>query len=198
MPQNSSSDAEMIRALFDAIPSFVFAVDQDVRIIEYNTAAATLVGDNRELVLAQRSGEALQCLNATAGGCGQALHCRSCVIRSSVASAFEGGVVVRRRTKMELRSEGRSKEVYLMISASPFTYKEKPLVLLVLEDVSQVVELQFLIPVCSKCKKVRADKEYWTRLETYCREFLGAEFSHGYCPDCFDAEVAAMEKMKKK
>ncbi len=198
MSKNSSSDADLIRVLFDAIPNYVFAVDEDVRIVEYNTAAAALVGEKRDLVLTQRGGEVFHCLNASSGGCGRSTQCKSCVIRSSVSEAFDGGKVVRRRTKLDIEADGKSKGAYLLISASPIVYKEKTLVLLVLEDVSQVVELQYLIPICAKCKKVRSDKNYWTRLEQYCRDHLGAEFTHGYCPDCFKAEVEAMERRKTK
>jgi len=33
-------------------------------------------------------------------------------------------------------------------------------------------------------KKVREDNGYWIRIETYVRDHLEAEFSHGICPEC--------------
>ena len=53
------------------------------------------------------------------------------------------------------------------------------------EAVSKVHTLQGLLPICSYCKKIRDDRNYWTDVESYIVEFSDAEFSHGVCPDCF-------------
>jgi len=49
--------------------------------------------------------------------------------------------------------------------------------------------LRGLIPICAQCKKVRDDKGYWKSVESYIREHSDAEFSHGYCPECFDKAI---------
>jgi len=56
--------AEFLRTILDAIPSLVFVVDDDVRIQEYNAAAAEQLTVQRSLVLIRRGGEVLYCLNA--------------------------------------------------------------------------------------------------------------------------------------
>lgn len=48
----------------------------------------------------------------------------------------------------------------------------------------EVKELKGLIPICSKCKKIRDDQGYWEHIETYISTHSNAEFSHGICPDC--------------
>ncbi len=50
-----------------------------------------------------------------------------------------------------------------------------------LEDIKT---LNGLIPICSHCKKIRDDKGYWNRLETYIDEHSEATLSHGICPEC--------------
>jgi ABC-type uncharacterized transport system substrate-binding protein len=50
----------------------------------------------------------------------------------------------------------------------------------------QIKTLQGIIPICSKCKKIRNDKGYWDQVEQFIAEHTEAEFSHGLCPDCFD------------
>jgi len=50
---------------------------------------------------------------------------------------------------------------------------------------SQVKQLSGLLPICSYCKKVRDDKNYWQRVETYIVAHSHARFSHGICPDCW-------------
>jgi len=49
---------------------------------------------------------------------------------------------------------------------------------------SQVKTLSGLLPICSRCKRIRDDQGYWSRLETYITEHSTAQFSHGLCPDC--------------
>lgn len=48
----------------------------------------------------------------------------------------------------------------------------------------QVRTLQGLIPICSYCKRVRDEREYWERVESYVSARSDARFSHGICPEC--------------
>lgn len=54
------------------------------------------------------------------------------------------------------------------------------------ETIANVKQLKGLLPMCSYCKKIRNDADYWQQLETYISEHSGAEFSHGVCPSCFE------------
>ena len=47
-----------------------------------------------------------------------------------------------------------------------------------------IKQLQGMLPICSECKKIRDDKGYWNRIESYISRHSGVEFSHGICPDC--------------
>jgi DNA-binding response OmpR family regulator len=49
--------------------------------------------------------------------------------------------------------------------------------------------LRGLLPICSYCKKIRDDRNYWTEVESYLSEVSDAEFSHGVCPDCYDRHL---------
>ena len=52
---------------------------------------------------------------------------------------------------------------------------------------AMVKQLSGLLPICSYCKKIRRDGNYWQQLEAYLSEHSEAEFSHGVCPECFEA-----------
>ena len=69
-----------------------------------------------------------------------------------------------------------------------------------LEDaLSQVKQLQGILPICSYCKKIRDDQNYWQRVESYISEHSEAQFSHGVCPDCYEGVVKPeVEKFKSK
>jgi CheY-like chemotaxis protein len=50
---------------------------------------------------------------------------------------------------------------------------------------AEVKQLQGLLPICSYCKSIRDDGNYWQNLESYIAEHTNALFSHGICPSCF-------------
>ena len=51
---------------------------------------------------------------------------------------------------------------------------------------SRIKTLSGLLPICSNCKKIRDDKGYWNRIESYIETHSDASFSHGMCPECSD------------
>jgi phosphoserine phosphatase RsbU/P len=53
------------------------------------------------------------------------------------------------------------------------------------EALSNVKQLQGLLPICSYCKSIRDDQNYWRRVETYLTEHSDVQFSHSFCPDCY-------------
>jgi DNA-binding response OmpR family regulator len=59
-----------------------------------------------------------------------------------------------------------------------------------LEDaLSRVKTLQGLLPICSYCKKIRNDRNYWQQVEGYISDHSEAQFSHGICPECYTRYV---------
>ena len=190
---------DLLVTVFNAIPSPIFVVDNDVQIHEYNAAAAALLAANRSTILRRRGGEALHCLHSrdVPEGCGRAPFCKDCVIRNSVSAAFQGNKVVRSRHKMELIRDGHILEIYALITASPFLFQGTNLVLLVVEDISEIMELKRIIPICAICKKVRNDKDYWMQVESYFKEHLDVDFSHGLCPDCYKKQKNELKSMIK-
>jgi len=66
------------------------------------------------------------------------------------------------------------------------------------EALSQVKQLRGLLPICSYCKRVRNDGEYWSQIEEYLRENSDLKISHGICDQCYDkqAEILRQEVAK--
>ncbi len=187
----------LLRKIFDAIPSMVFVVDDDVKVYEYNKAAANFLLIERLSILGNHGGEILHCIHATEApdGCGCAPFCEGCVIRNSVKRAAEGKRIERARTKMEVLRGGKQVEIYALVTASPFSYGGMNLVLLVVEDISIIADLQRLIPICSICHKIRDEKEAWSQIEAYFKDNWDVDFSHSLCPECYKKE---MEKLNKE
>jgi phosphoserine phosphatase RsbU/P len=57
------------------------------------------------------------------------------------------------------------------------------------EALGRVKKLHGLLPICSYCKRIRNDDNYWQQVESYIEEHSGAEFTHGVCPQCYDEIV---------
>ncbi len=57
------------------------------------------------------------------------------------------------------------------------------------EALANVKALQTLLPMCAYCKAIRNDENYWEKVETYFHEHSGVQFSHSYCPTCYDRFV---------
>ena len=57
------------------------------------------------------------------------------------------------------------------------------------DALARVRLLQGLLPICSYCKRIRDDRNYWQQLETYFSEHSDATFTHGVCPECYENRV---------
>ena len=182
------SDDSLYRSILNAIPSPVFIVDDDVRIVDLNRVASALSGQEKGAALTRRGGEVLHCLHSTdvEEGCGKAPFCKRCVIRNSVKSCIEGKAVSRSRMKMDFLPESGHKTLDLLITASPMPSGGEFQALLIIEDITEISMLKSIIPMCMKCRKIRNDEEYWQTVEQYFHDHIGLEFSHGICPACVD------------
>jgi sigma-B regulation protein RsbU (phosphoserine phosphatase) len=55
----------------------------------------------------------------------------------------------------------------------------------ILRSTTHVHQLEGMLPICSYCKKIRDDQNYWQQIEHYLSERTRAEFTHSICPDCY-------------
>ncbi|HOQ46569.1 MAG TPA: PAS domain-containing protein [Bryobacteraceae bacterium] len=174
---------DLYKALIDAIPDPVFVVDGNVRVLDCNPAAAEMIGDS--MFFPSGLGcDMLRCVNANPQGCGLSAACRGCAIRNSVALALKGERPRRTRYKLERMGEEGPVVSHFLVTAAPLNYQGSHLALLILEDISELVELKRMLPICAHCHRVRDDAQYWQDVESYCRRKLDIEFSHGICPEC--------------
>jgi sigma-B regulation protein RsbU (phosphoserine phosphatase) len=66
------------------------------------------------------------------------------------------------------------------------------------QALSQVKQLQGMLPICSYCKKIRNDQNYWQRVEGYISDHTDVEFSHGICPDCHCRVMGELAERRKE
>jgi phosphoserine phosphatase RsbU/P len=63
---------------------------------------------------------------------------------------------------------------------------------------SNVKQLHGLLPICSYCKRIRGDDQYWQQVEGYIAEHSDAQFSHGICPACYVTVSAELDEAAAK
>ncbi len=78
-------------------------------------------------------------------------------------------------------------QVALAIEKKRFEEKQLQLIEKLHAALEEVRTLQGILPICSKCKKIRDDTGYWNQIEVYIQNHSKAMFSHGLCPACSEA-----------
>jgi hypothetical protein len=186
MDESLLANAVFLREIFDAIPAMLLIVDDDVRIFHVNATASNGLGLDIRDVHRKRGGEALHCIHAidVPEGCGRAPACSDCVIRNSVGMAVRGGQTFRKGARMEIGTGDKKIELHLLVSAAPFFHDEKTYVLLTIENISEMIQLKSLLPICIHCKKIKNDEGYWKDVAEYFNAHLDVDFSRGFCEDC--------------
>jgi nitrogen fixation/metabolism regulation signal transduction histidine kinase len=170
-------------AVLEALPIPVFLVDEDMRIATCNPAAAAYLASTEAAIGHRRGGEVLHCLHS-ANGCGRGAGCGDCVIRQVVGAVFHGHRTTRQKADLQLLHDGRMRDVQLWLTATPFYQQGRQWALVVLEDVTELMTLRGLLPICANCKKVRDSQQYWHEVTAYLHEHLNLAFTHGLCPEC--------------
>lgn len=185
MPQNLFDDNDFLIDLFNSIPFAAFVVDGDLCVLFWNSAAGHMIV--KKPAYASRCGEILRCIHSkdVPEGCGHGSFCENCIIRNSVNQAIQGGKVFRKRTVLEPQINGKAGAVPVLVTSSPFKFDGRLLSLLILEDIGELMQLGSLLPICSKCKKIRTGDNEWEPVERFIRKhIIEVDFTHGLCPVC--------------
>jgi DNA-binding CsgD family transcriptional regulator len=193
------NEMKSTRELLDAIPGFVFLMDDDMNILEYNATTEKLMRGERREILRRRGGDVLHCVHShdAPGGCGRGRHCKRCLLRKSVNRAVTGAQCVRRRVRMQLEDGPRKpRELYILVSAAPLARRGRQQAMVILEDVADLMRLRNLMPICTSCKRVRIAPKVWKDVSSFLKRDLEVLLDNSCCPDCSNAqaEVADLRK----
>lgn len=175
-----------IKNFLHELPSAILLVDDDFKIIEMNPAAEEMFHSAPENAIEKLCGEILCCYHALTSqhGCGTSESCKSCVIRNAVMESSGGTSVNRAPYSQKIIQDEKENRVELLVTSFPFIYEGESVVVLVLDDVTELTTLKKCLPICAKCKNIRNDKGYWQQIESYLHEHTDTQFSHSICPDC--------------
>ena len=62
------------------------------------------------------------------------------------------------------------------------------------EALAHVQKLQGLLPICSYCKKVRNEANYWEQVDSYFSSHSDLDFTHSICPACTEKMLEELEE----
>ena len=180
-PQGTS-----LLALLDAFPSLAFIADTDATVLEANWSARQWLGDEAGTRLSRLPGDLLHCVfpHESRGDCGTTEFGPSCVLRRSIEAAAAGRPAPRRVAHMILGATGRSEDRWFQVSASPFAHEGRKLVLVVLEDATQLVELRELLPLCPGCGESREASDPLAQARVFLRKHPDFLFADELCTGC--------------
>lgn len=57
----------------------------------------------------------------------------------------------------------------------------------------ELQSLRGLIPICARCKKIKDSHGYWNAVEKYLVNHPEADFTHSYCPECYEEMLEDIE-----
>jgi DNA-binding response OmpR family regulator len=59
---------------------------------------------------------------------------------------------------------------------------------------AHVQKLQGLLPICSYCKKVRNETNYWEQVDSYLMSHSDVTLTHGICPQCMETMMKQLDE----
>jgi PAS domain-containing protein len=160
----------LLAKALDALPHAVFLYDRDLRVHHANAAARRLA-EGRELdeAMHQRGGELLRCVNSRLGpsGCGSSAACERCLLRQTVAECLVTQTSSRAQIRLERDGQDGVEVQHLEVVAAPFEHEGQLLALVEFTDVSELVTLRSLLPVCAACGSGRLTQDLHERTQSY-------------------------------
>lgn len=64
----------------------------------------------------------------------------------------------------------------------------------VIASTTRIRQLEGLLPICTYCRKVRDDHDYWQQFESYLHQHTNMKLSHSFCPECYEKVVVPQLK----
>jgi DNA-binding CsgD family transcriptional regulator len=144
MELGSIAGGSFFKQLLNLIPISLFIVDNDLRVLFSNVAGLNLIPWTPGLTIRNRCGDLMKCRYAIGNeiGCGGSEQCKTCAIRCSVRDTYENHKINRAKAYVQVMHQDQRTEMFLMATTAPIVSGDQLLVLLSLEDVSDLVEKQ--------------------------------------------------------
>jgi len=169
--------SDLVRTIFDNISFPVLLIDRDYRVVEANRAALSHVGQHAVDVIGRYCFKLTHAAEEPCWHSGEVI----CPVKNAFETRKRVHAIHKHRIKHQLFVEE--------IVATPLdeVTGEVNYVIEEFRDITELLELkEGILPVCASCKKIRGRMGNWYRFEEYIHDHTGADFSHSFCPECFE------------
>ncbi len=176
------------RAVFDAVQDAICLLDGNNRILHCNRRMEEMTGLPQEAMVGRLCWEIMHGTTGPVEGC-PVVRMRQSRRREVAELAFGCRWIEAVADPFPEPTEDRVDAVHLVHDITERKRSEAERERLIGElrhAMGQVKTLAGLLPICSKCKRIRDDQGYWQRLETYFMEHSLATFTHSLCPECLE------------
>jgi signal transduction histidine kinase len=146
---------DFLNTLLDNITSALFIVDEAVRIQTFNNGFRALFQKPEDRILGGLCGNVIGCAYTVEEGrdCGQTSRCHECGLRQSVLKAFtEDAFTYRAPLTRDFYVQGRRIFKHLQYTVKSILYRNARMVLLILDDVTQLEEQKKMLEELNNLK----------------------------------------------
>jgi len=184
--------------ILDSVADPIFVKDRNHRLVHMNEAFCRFMGSTRVKLLGQTGLELVTPEEAAvfAAKDDEVMDTgRESVSEEGATFADGRSLVVVTRKTLYVDEKGERFVVAVVRDITERKRSEEERERLVGElkaALAEIRTLQEYLPICSYCRKVRDDGDYWKQIEVYVTEHTGSMFSHGICPECFAKEMKTM------
>jgi PAS domain S-box-containing protein len=213
MEEKLRESEERFRRIFEDGPLGMLIADPDYRVLKANKALCEMLGYTEADLTGRSIGEITHAedMEKSAGLSKQLLHGEVPLFRLEKRYVKKNGDLLWVNLTVTAIRGQEGKVLYALgmvenISRRKLAEQERERLV---RDLQQALDnaktLHGLLPMCAWCKKIRNDKGYWQKVETYVQEHSDASFTHGICPECLNkvdpataAEVFENDKERKR
>lgn len=149
-------EKDFLKEVFRCSPQAMILFDSSTNIIFKNKAADSLAGDITHAPFKEPAKEII-----------------------------ESGFSCKKRITYKYMDEGREKEISVFLKGSVIEHQNNKYALLSVQDISEIMDTDGAVNICSNCKKIKRSESSWQEIEAYIQDNLAnIQFSHCICPDC--------------
>jgi PAS domain S-box-containing protein len=213
MEEKLRESEERFRRIFEDGPLGMLIADPDYRVLKANKALCEMLGYTEAELKGRSIGEITHAedMEKSVGLSKQLLHGEVPLFRLEKRYVKKNGDLLWVNLTVTAIRGQEGKVLYALgmvenISRRKLAEQERERLV---RDLQQALDnaktLHGLLPMCAWCKKIRNDKGYWQKVETYVQEHSDASFTHGICPECLNkvdpataAEVFESDKERKR
>ena len=136
-----------LKTMFESIPCGMMIVDSDRRIQALNNVMEHGFNVCMSEAIDSRAGGLIGCMLASEGPkvCGSGENCQGCGIWNTCLEALSGGQAYRNKAKIQVLVDGIPRELTILVSAAPIEYDGERLVIIILEDITELNTLRNLL-----------------------------------------------------